>query len=125
MSVLSNFLSTSLATVAQALLGLSNTALMTPATTAYTVPRKNFIINGAMMISQQFGTTATTTNGTYPVDQFTIGTNSGVVSAAQVVAPTPGGSPNRFRVTVTTADTVIDSTNINWIDTRLEGLLIT
>jgi hypothetical protein len=41
--------------------------------------RKNYIINGAMQISQQNGTTAGTTAGYYPVDQFaTNNTNGGV-----------------------------------------------
>ena len=36
------------------------------------VTKKNYIVNGAMMVSQENGTTAVTLAGTYPVDQFVI-----------------------------------------------------
>lgn len=72
------------------------------------VLKKNYIINGAMMVSQENGATAGTANAYYPVDQFVmLKFTSGVVSCAQVAAASPAGSPNRLRVTASTADTSI------------------
>ena len=49
------------------------------------VTKKNYIINGAMMISQENGATAGTASGYYPVDQFSIGfSNAGTQTASQI-----------------------------------------
>jgi hypothetical protein len=89
------------------------------------VLKKNYIINGAMMVSQQNGTTAGTTSGYYPVDEWQlIYSNGGAVSIAQVASTTPAGSPNRFRVTVTTADAAVAAGDYSLISTRLEGLRV-
>jgi hypothetical protein len=85
--------------------------------------RKNYIINGGMMVSQENGTTAAATNLYYPVDQFRtiISGTSGAVSVAQVAKVTPSGSPNRIRVTVTTADAAVASTDLVALLTKIEG----
>lgn len=89
-------------------------------------PKKNYILNGAMMVSQQNGTTAGTTSFYYPVDMFTCvkAATTGAFSLAQVASVTPAGSPNRIRFTVTTADAVVDSTDLMNILTNIEGLRV-
>ena len=90
------------------------------------VTKKNYIVNGAMMVSQENGATAVTLANTYPVDQFVInftGT-TGVVSAAQVASPTAGGSPNRLRITVTTPDASLGAGDLFHVSTNLEGLRV-
>ncbi|MET4208543.1 hypothetical protein [Bradyrhizobium sp. LA2.1] len=87
------------------------------------VTKKNYIINGGMQVSQENGATAGTTNGYYPVDQFELQrTTSGAISVAQVASVTPGGSTNRLRATVTSADASVDSGDIVYLLQRLEGL---
>lgn len=130
MSSLSNFLTTAFATVSQALSGVSLNALMSPATTLavvqYFMQRKNYIVNSAMMVSQQNGTTTLTTTDSYPVDQFNIGSTgtTGAYTIAQVASFTPSGSPNRIRVAVTTADTAVAAGDLVYVIQRLEGLRI-
>ncbi|MET4190673.1 MULTISPECIES: hypothetical protein [unclassified Bradyrhizobium] len=87
------------------------------------VTKRNYIVNGGMMVSQENGTSAGTTVNYYPVDQFFVGTqSSGAFSAAQVASPTPGGSPNRLRYTVTTADAAVATGDLTWIMQSIEGL---
>src|SRR4051812_34297610 len=69
------------------------------------VMKRNYIVNGGMMISQENAATAGTNNW-YPADQWL---NAGALTAgsytvAQVASVTPGGSPNRIRVTITGAN---------------------
>jgi hypothetical protein len=92
---------------------------------ATTVNTKNYILNGAMIISQENGSTAGTTSGYYPVDQFQMAFSSaGVISSARIASPTPSGSPNRLRVTVTTADAVVSGSKFVEIQHSLEGLRV-
>lgn len=87
------------------------------------VLKKNYIVNGAMQVSQENGTTAGTTSGYYPVDQFSvIYSNGGAVSIAQVASATPGGSTHRMRVTVTTADAAVAAGDYTFINTKIEGI---
>lgn len=87
------------------------------------VPKRNYIINGAMQISQENGTTAVA--GGYPVDQFNItGSTTGVISTVCVGATTPSGSPNRLRVTVSTADAAVAAGDYMQILQPLEGLRV-
>jgi hypothetical protein len=88
------------------------------------IAKKNYVINGAMMISQENGTTSGTTNGYYPVDQFFLGISgtSGAAAITQGVLATPGGSPNRIRVQATTADSAVAAGDIVWVQQRIEGL---
>lgn len=72
--------------------------------------KKNYIVNGAMMVSQESGSTSqgpfTGTGTAYFVDQFAfiIASMGASMTIQQVASTTPGGSPNRIRATVTTAD---------------------
>jgi hypothetical protein len=85
--------------------------------------KKNYILNGAMMVSQENGATVGTTVGFYIVDPFwlNIGT-SGAASSAQVASLTPAGSPNRIRVTITTAEPALAANHLLCVDHRIEGL---
>ncbi len=84
--------------------------------------KKNYIINGAMMVSQENGATAGTTNVYYPVDQFRIGlSNAGTQTAQQVASTTPGGSPNRLRVTATVADASVAAGDLCYLAQDIEG----
>lgn len=91
--------------------------------------KKNYFLNGAMMISQENGATAgapASGNTYYPVDQFYVVVNlsGGAFSIAQVVSPTPGGSPNRIRVTVTTAQSAMAAANYVFIRQYVEGVRV-
>lgn len=86
------------------------------------VQSKNYILNGAMMVSQENAAVAGTTSGYYPVDQFTVNfVTSGALSVGQVASLTPGGSPNRLRITVTSADAAVAAGDLLVAETRLEG----
>lgn len=83
----------------------------------------NYIVNGAMMVSQENGSSAVTASGSYPVDQFSVSfSNTGAISAARIASYTPAGSPNRISVTVTSADTSVGSSDYAAIIQRIEGL---
>jgi hypothetical protein len=89
------------------------------------VVKKNYILNGGMMVSQENGSTAGTTTLYYPVDQFSFAfSNAGSISVAQVASATPGGSPNRIRATVTSADSSVGSADSAGIFQRIEGYRI-
>jgi hypothetical protein len=86
------------------------------------VLKQNYIINGAMMISQEMGSTAGTINGYFPVDMFRIeSVTAGAFSVSQVASPTPGGSPNRIRFTVTSPDISVNTNDFVAIAQRMEG----
>jgi hypothetical protein len=86
------------------------------------VAEKNYILNGAMMVSQENGTASSSTSGYYPVDQFfAFNSFSGVLNAAQVTSTTPSGSPNRIRLTVGTADTSVAASDNGGIIQSIEG----
>jgi hypothetical protein len=88
----------------------------------YVRGQDNFIINGAMMVSQQNLDVSSSSNGWYPADLFYHEhSHNGTCTAAQVVSATPGGSPNRIRLTVTATDTSIGAAQYQKIATRLEG----
>lgn len=89
------------------------------------VLKKNYTINGAMMVSQENGTTAGTTSAYYATDQFNVSfSHGGTVSIAQVASATPGGSPNRLRVTVTAADAAVAAGDFMGVFQSIEGLRV-
>jgi hypothetical protein len=98
-----------------------------PTTTPAPVPAlKNYIVNGAMQVSQENGLAAGVSfgSGFYPVDQFFfngLGTSAGV-SMAQVASRTPAGSPNRIRMTITAADAAVGAGDLIYLQQRIEGL---
>lgn len=85
----------------------------------------NRIINGGMRISQQNGSTAMTVTNAYPVDMFAVyfsGTTA--LTSQQVSSVTPGGSPNRLRTVITTADTSIAAGDFLILGQNIEGLKV-
>jgi hypothetical protein len=87
--------------------------------------KKNYIINGAMQVSQENGTTAGTTNDYYAVDQFNhVKGHGGTSTIQQVASVTPGGSPNRLRVTATVADASVAAGDYLELVTKIEGLRV-
>lgn len=87
--------------------------------------QRNYIINGAMMISQQNGATASTANLYYPCDQFSIAfANTATQTTQQVASRTPGGSPNRIRVTATVADASVAAGDYCQVVQVIEGFRV-
>jgi hypothetical protein len=87
-----------------------------------TLAQKNYIINGAMMVSQENGSTSGSSSGYYAVDQFSMNfVNSGTQTAAQVASLTPGGSPTRLRITCTAADTSVAASDLCNVRQMIEG----
>lgn len=87
--------------------------------------KKNYIINGAMRISQENGATAVNPISAlpYPVDMFGVNSGTtGTATVAQVASLTPGGSPNRLRYTVTAADAAVAAGDLVQIIYFIEGL---
>jgi len=69
---------------------------------------KNYIVNPGFRISQENGANTGTTTNFYPVDQWAMyHDQDGTLTIGQVASTTPGGSPNRVRMTVTSPDTSI------------------
>lgn len=84
------------------------------------IVRKNYALNGAMMVNQD-GVAVTTTGG-YIVDQFNVQfVNGGTISGAQVANPTPGGSTSRLRVTVTASDAAVAAGDYSMVAQPIEG----
>lgn len=84
------------------------------------VTKKNYVINGSMQVSQENANNVLTTSVSYPVDQFRVEFSGGACSFSQVASLTPGGSPNRIRVTVTSTRTVVAG-DYSYILTAIEG----
>lgn len=86
------------------------------------VPKKNYVINGAMQISQQNGGNAGTASLYYPVDQFFMSFgNAGTQTIQQIGKLTPAGSIYRIRVTATVADASVAATDFCTILQYIEG----
>ena len=84
--------------------------------------RKNMIINGDMRISQKVGTTATTVaNGGCYIDRYRWDTGSGGGLSIQQVTDAPPGFSHSLKLTVTTADTGISSTEYFYFRQIIEG----
>ena len=84
---------------------------------------KNYIVNPGMRISQENGSSSSTTNSYYPVDQWVFfHSQDGTLTTQQVSSATPGGSENRIRMTVTSADTSIASGQLSTLFQSIEGL---
>jgi hypothetical protein len=87
-----------------------------------TAESRNRIVNGAMQISQENTNTAGTVSQFYIADQWCgLFTTTGVITVQRVQSVTPNGSLNRFRMTVTTADTSIASGEYAAFVQTLEG----
>jgi hypothetical protein len=89
------------------------------------VLKKNYILNGAMMVSQENGTTTQSAAGKYPVDQFRVDfAHAGVMSFAQEPNPSPAGSPYQLVVAAGTADTVVGTSDYIIINHAIEGFRV-
>jgi len=83
--------------------------------------KRNRVINGAMQVSQENGSTLGTAASYYPVDQFVSYHQGGTRSTQQVASLTPGGSPNRIRITTTSAYPTLGTTDFHQIRHPIEG----
>jgi hypothetical protein len=85
--------------------------------------RRNRIVNHDMRMSQENGTSSGTANGYFAADQWATYrvTSAGTITSAQVASVTPAGSPNRYRVTITTADASLAAGEYLTISQNLEG----
>lgn len=101
----------------------SGTIALTSTAAGITDIRRNRIVNHDMRVSQENGTTSGTTNGYYAADQWATFrvTSAGTITSAQVASTTPAGSPNRYRVTITTADASLAAGEYLTISQYLEG----
>jgi len=85
-------------------------------------PSKNYIVNPGVRFSQENGATSGTADSYYPADQFRQAhSQDGTLTVQQVASVTPGGSPNRIRLTVTSADASIAAGQYATITQSLEG----
>jgi len=83
---------------------------------------KNRIINGAMMVAQR-GTTAVTTNDSFPVDRFKLSfANSTGAFSAQQTTTAPAGFINSTKYLTTTADASLGATEYAILAQPIEGL---
>jgi hypothetical protein len=87
---------------------------------------RNRIINGAMMIDQRYGGSSNTKNAgsgdSYHLDRWLVANAADAVFTVQQVEDGPTGFKNSLKITTTTADASIGSTQINLIRQSIEGL---
>jgi hypothetical protein len=81
---------------------------------------RNRIINGDMRIAQR-GTGAFTTTGDYPVDRFLVANATDGAFSAQQDSSAPTGFVNSVKVTTTTADATLTTTQNIQFTHRIEG----
>lgn len=81
---------------------------------------KNRIINGDMRIAQR-GTAAVTTTTSFPVDRFQVANTTDGAFSAQQDSSAPAGFVNSLKVTTTTADGTLTTTQTLQIQHRIEG----
>jgi hypothetical protein len=86
---------------------------------------RNRIVNGAMQISQENGNTGGSISTHYPADQWRGDNTSAATATTQrVQVVTPNGSLNRFRATLTAADTSLAATDYWLLWQNIEGIRI-
>jgi hypothetical protein len=92
-------------------------------TSVATAEARNRVVNGNFCISQEQGNSAGTGAAYYGADQwFTTKThNTGTMTTQRVQVVTPNGSLDRYRVTVTGADTALAAGEYLAIATNIEG----
>ena len=87
-------------------------------------PRKNYLQNPGMRIAQLNGSSSVTIAGSSNqniavIDRWRVAANgTGVITAQQIATASPGGSPNRFKLTVATADTSVASTSWYYMEQK-------
>lgn len=83
---------------------------------------RNRIINGGMTIDQRNAGAAVTANGAYPVDRFVVGNGTDGAFSAQRDTVAPAGFINSLKVTTTTADATLTTTQGLLLAQYIEGL---
>lgn len=87
---------------------------------------RNRIINGAMTIDQRYAGSSNTKNAgsgdTYHLDRWLAANAADGVYTVQQVSDAPSGFINSLKITTTTADASIGSSQINLIRQSIEGL---
>jgi hypothetical protein len=82
---------------------------------------RNRIINGGMVIDQRNAGAAVTTNAAFPVDRFSVGNTSDGAFSAQQDSSAPAGFVNSVKITTTTADATLTTTQALSFVQRIEG----
>lgn len=82
----------------------------------------NYFVNPTMLVSTEWFNTAGSVSARYGADQFvTHYSGTAVLTSQRVQVMTPKGSPNRYRVTVATADAALAATDYGYIGQIIEG----
>ena len=114
----------------QATAGTDDATAMTPLRVAdaiassywHAAASQNILINSGMQISQENGTAAGTGNLYYPVDQWYYSRAGTMVGSVQQVTDAPPGYTNSIRLTVTTAQASLGTSDFMFLGQAIEGL---
>jgi len=101
--------------------GGSNASINGYTPTVSNMAGRNRIINGDMRIDQRNAGAAVTASGSYPVDRFTMTNSTDGSFSAQQDTSAPVGFVNSLKVTTTTADTSLITTQYFSIRQKIEG----
>jgi hypothetical protein len=82
---------------------------------------RNRIINGDMRIDQRNAGAAVTSTGSYPVDRFNVLNSTDGAFSAQQDSSAPVGFVNSLKITITTADASLTTTQALSFIQRIEG----
>jgi hypothetical protein len=82
---------------------------------------RNRIINGAMVIDQRNAGAAVTTTASFPVDRFVVTNSTDGAFSAQQDSTAPAGFVNSLKITTTTADASLTTTQAIQLIQRIEG----
>ena len=82
---------------------------------------KNRIINGSMTIDQRNAGAAVTANGAFPVDRFFVGNTTDGAFSGQKNTSVPAGFVNSLKITTTTADASLTTTQRISVVQSIEG----
>ena len=119
-----NFLVANTYTIAQADALLDNKQAASPVLTSvvdHGMQFRNRIINGDMRIDQRNAGASVTTSNSYPVDRFLSFNNTDGAFSAQQDSSAPAGFVNSVKITTTTADATLTTTQQLSFQQRIEG----
>jgi hypothetical protein len=85
---------------------------------------RNRILNGDMRIDQRNAGAAVTTNASFPVDRFIVSNTTDGAFSAQQDSSAPAEFVNSVKITITTADTSVTTTQILSYNQNIEGFSI-
>ena len=87
-----------------------------------TAETRNRIVNPNFCVSQEWGNAAGTTLAYHAADQWnTYFVGTVVATSQRVQSVTPNGSLNRYRITITTADAALASSDMLFFQQKIEG----